>query len=956
MEIFRKCLLVFLSLCIAETVFGQHATFNIRGTVTDNKGQAIELATVSLNQSLVTSSSAGGKFLLKNVPAGTYTYRVSFIGYETATGTFVVKTGNETLNVRLNELGLQLQNVTVTAKQVQMGSKSLIDQDAIRHIQPKSIGDLLQLVPGNLVENPNLNQISQAHIREIEDVQSGNKIVYNAANARGTAVVVDGIPISNDGNLEILNTGLYGSSADGNDLRVGENTTGGRGVDLRTVSAANVESMEVIRGIPSVEYGNLTSGVVIVNTKTGYTPWEVKASADPNSKLASIGKGFKLSGGAVNFALDWAQSWADTRVHYKGYDRITASAGYSGQFGPWSFNVRGAFYSNINNTKRDQEMTETHSEWKNENVGGRLGINGRFQSNHAFISSLDYKLSAQLSRQYDVMDEWVFNPSGIITDTRVEGVQPGRFLRNSYESGYTIESCPINLYAQVIANKYISLGSNDYTNVKFGGEYVYDGNNGDGLTFDTNYPPKTSSSQSLRPRAYKDIPGMSTLSVFVSDRTSLSMGTMTALLEGGVRMTKMFVNKEKSGGNSGYFVAEPRVNVSLSLLNRKNNSVVDDLSLTGGLGLSNKMPTLSYLYPDWTYYDNVALGRWSENETDRLALVQTTIIKNTQNADLKPTRSRKWEAGFSLRKGQVTATMTYFNERHDDEFGFAGQPVWINYPYYTLPNGATQPRYDASTGDVSYQLDGATGIATKAIYTERDSWGRAENSFTTHKHGIEYTLNLGEWRPLRTSLNITGAWFWIKRLRNTEVRDNTNVDSRLSPANPYMVVLPAGSGSISDRVNTNFAFITHIPQLKVVFTTNVQVVWRQSSKTVYEDSNGNNRYYLKHYTDMDYMVVDPLGYYDMEQNWHEWTAADAENNILNASMGKLHLFDLEPEVIKPWAMLSMRFTKELGRTAEVSFIANNLTNSVKYRRYSNSYSQYQVYPPMYFGAELKLKF
>ncbi len=46
-----------------------------------------------------------------------------------------------------------------------------------------------------------------------------------------------------------------------------EQTTAGRGVDLRTVSAGNIESMEVIRGIPSVEYGNLTSGVVIVKTR-----------------------------------------------------------------------------------------------------------------------------------------------------------------------------------------------------------------------------------------------------------------------------------------------------------------------------------------------------------------------------------------------------------------------------------------------------------------------------------------------------------------------------------------------------------------------------------------------------------------------------------------------------------------------------------------------------------------
>lgn len=956
MELLRKCLLVVLALCLTEAVLGQHATFNIRGTITDNKGKGIELATVSLNQSLVTSSSAGGKFLLKNVPAGTYTYRVSFVGYETATGTFVVKTGRETLDVSLNELGLQLQNVTVTAKQVQMGSKSVIDQDAIRHIQPKSIGDLLQLVPGNLVENPNLNQLSQAHIREIEDAQSGGKIAYDAANARGTAVVVDGTPLSNDGNLQVFNANRYGSKADDNGSTLGENATGGRGIDLRTVSAGNVESMEVIRGIPSVEYGNLTSGVIIVNTKSGHTPWEVKAQADPNSKLIYASKGFNLHlGGAINFAVDWAQSWGDTRLHYKGYDRITASIGYSNQLGPLSLNVRGAFYTNINNTKRDAQMTQAHAEWKNKNTGGRLALNGRYASNHAFVTSVDYKFSAQIARQYDWKSEWIYNPDGVITNTREEGLQTARFKRVSYGSEYTIESIPLNIYAQLVANKYISLRDQDHTSLKLGVEYVYDGNSGEGLSYDIENPPQANSSHTLRPRSYSDIPGMSTLTAFLSNRSSFTLGTFGAQMEAGIRMTHLFLNSDKSGGNSGNTVVEPRLNANLSLLNHRNNHWLDDLSVTGGFGLSNKLPSLIYLYPDAAYFDNVALSRWTNNEADRLALVQTTIVRNTQNANLKPTRSRKWEVGFQLRKGPVSATVTYFNELHKDEYGFMSQFLYIDYPYFDVPAGATQLTL-TTDGQVSYTLEGQSGIATRNTYTQRTSWALPSNTFESSKHGIEYTLSLGEWRALRTSLNISGAWFWIKR-KNTQVDyENLTYDTRQPTPFVNMVILPSGYGSISDRVNTNFAFITHIPQLKMIITTGVQVVWRQSSKPIYEDENGNSRYYLKHYDDADYWVVNPLGYYDMQKTWHEWTEADGNDKLLNTYMARRMNYGLESEVVTPWAMLSMRFTKELGKTAEVSIIANNLTNSHKYRRYDNSNAQYQVYPPMYFGGELKLKF
>lgn len=88
----RKLLLLLLTLFIAAPLLAQHATFSIRGMVSDVGGRPIELATVSLNQSLVTGSGSGGRFELKNVPAGTYQYRVSFVGYETATGTLTAKT------------------------------------------------------------------------------------------------------------------------------------------------------------------------------------------------------------------------------------------------------------------------------------------------------------------------------------------------------------------------------------------------------------------------------------------------------------------------------------------------------------------------------------------------------------------------------------------------------------------------------------------------------------------------------------------------------------------------------------------------------------------------------------------------------------------------------------------------------------------------------------------------
>lgn len=335
------CLYILFLLCF--NTFGHSQTkgqilIPVYGQVLNEKNEAVETAKILLNNSISALTDSHGKFMVK-IPAGNYEYTVSCLGYEDAHGNIQVNDGvNRHFTIRINEQALALKEVTVTAQQSALGSKSTIGQDAVRHIQPKSVADMLQLLPGNLTVNPTLNNLAQAQIREIDN--------DDINNALGTAVIVDGTPLSNDGNLQAISPTSSGLSSSKTSDGMSGQTTAGRGTDLRTVSADNVESMEVIRGIPSVEYGNLTSGVVIVKTKSGKTPLEVKMKADPFSKLVYAGKGFNLTkGGAVNFGLDWSQSYGDTRKHYLGYDRITASMGYSNVFSlgnkyPLSFKLR----------------------------------------------------------------------------------------------------------------------------------------------------------------------------------------------------------------------------------------------------------------------------------------------------------------------------------------------------------------------------------------------------------------------------------------------------------------------------------------------------------------------------------------------------------------------------------------------------------------------------------------
>lgn len=932
----------FISISVSlNQAYAQSQGCKFAGKLTDEHGQAIELASVSLNNSLVAFTNKDGLFEFLNVPAGRYDYRITFVGYETVSGAVAINAHTPQLKVQMRELGLQLKTVEVTARQQAMGSKSLIGQDAIRHIQPKSVTDILQLVPGNLIENPMLNKLAQAHIREIDGDRN---------NALGALVVVDGTPVSNDANLQVLGTARFRASSGAQADGMGDQTTAGRGADLRTVSAGNVESVEVIRGIPSVEYGNLTSGMLIVKTKMGHTPWEVKAQADPFSKLLYVGKGFNLKcGGAVNFSADWSQSWADTRKHSNGYDRLTFTGGYSKTAGRNTFSIKGAFYSNVNNRKDDPQYREMQLRFTNKNIGTRLSVSGKYHACSTFLSALSYNLSLQYSKTTDQHDNLVSNPDGVITDVRTPGIHPAIFKNKSYFSKYEILGAPLNLYGQVVGNKYLQLGTANYTNVKLGVEFVHSANHGKGLLFDMQNPPLSMGTQTLRPRAFKDIPALNTLSAFVSDKLSLQVFQRHLTVEGGLRVSNLFLNKRKSGGKRGMFVAEPRLNASYTLLDKTCNSWIDELSLTGGYGISNKMPTLMYLYPDNVYDDNVCLSKYGEREEDRLALLQTDVIEQVGNPDLMPTHTQKWECGLTFRIGKVRGFVTYYNERHHHEFGFESRLYWNRYPKFSLPVEATLPKYHEETGDVSYLHNGVRLMAGKTEQVDMSTWSRPTNNTRSHKHGIEYGIDLGSLSLLRTSLSINGAWFHTER---TDEKDQLRyVDYNYD----YVPVMPSGSGYIRDRVNSTFRFVTHVPAVKMIFTTAVQVVWYESEREVYRQPDGKSRYHQFTYEGREYLGVSPIGYYTRDGHYYPWSA-DAERDVVRQRMmGRYYLYDFEKDVTHPWVLLSLRFTKEIGKVAELSFTANNFPNVSRWHTNPHSLSRTQLYPAPYFGAEVKIK-
>ncbi len=117
-----RFLLTFLALMsLAHTATAQSAT--LRGRVVDESNEAIDGANVVLRSTdgtVLGMATQDGYYLLARIPAGTYTLRVSFVGYEAASETLQLNDGdNLTRNFTLVEDPSQLGQLVVEGERTE---------------------------------------------------------------------------------------------------------------------------------------------------------------------------------------------------------------------------------------------------------------------------------------------------------------------------------------------------------------------------------------------------------------------------------------------------------------------------------------------------------------------------------------------------------------------------------------------------------------------------------------------------------------------------------------------------------------------------------------------------------------------------------------------------------------------------------------------------------------------
>ena len=906
--------LLFIPILLLSVLAAQ--AYTVQVTVTEKKSrEPVVMGTVLLQPvGLGGLTDVQGRVSLTGVPNGEYSLQVSYVGFQTRHINLRVNGKDLQMRLELEEASLSLKEVSVTARQNVSGSStsSIIGRQAIDHLQATSLADIMQLVPGQLMGNHDLTSASNIQLRQLTN---------NQTSAFGSSVVVDGVPMSNNG---AVSQGAFSQTAFA-------------GTDLRQVAADDIDRVEVVRGIPSAEYGDLTSGLVVVHSKVGVTPWQAKAKINPALMNYSIGKGENLGkAGIVNGSLDYAQAWGDPRMKTQSFHRYTASVGWAYDLTRnWHTNTKFRYMQAKDWTGKDPDAEADGTKQESKNQSFTLTHNGRVQLNKMFARTLTYTLGLSLSQNDSETSSFASVSSGLlpILTAQETGYYVVPFETRSYLATGLTESRPGNLFAKVGNQFFFKAGKTRQT-FKVGADYRYDWNNGHGYyNADELHPLRPNSDG--RPRAFSDIPGLHQVAAYAEDQFTWNLNKVHRLrATAGLRFTAL-----QPFGDVATTALSPRINLSFT--------ATKWLDLRAGFGMNSKTPGLNYLYPDKKYADRVSVNYMPQDDKSAQMLAYHTQVYEVEySKNMKNATTTKWELGvdFKLPAGKKLSLLAY-RDKTPNGFG----PV-TNYFTYQVNHFATVPPKDANG-----QWDFTTGYDRQDILSM--TTGEIGNTNTTVNRGVEADMDFGMLKVLRTSFYLSGAWQETKTW-STDL-NSSSPKAALLPTEyssigvvPFKVVYPSGLDySKYRRLVTTLRTVTHIPELRMVASLTAQAIWHDWHHSFTADK-------------------DPIGWIDNDLQRHEITsdmlqgylgmdavyyAAKPEGQSSVAIQDLLvRVSDNEPSKSPVTWNLQARLTKELGNVGGLSFYVNNALYFEPYLKGNNTSTLSQRNVGMSFGAELYL--
>ena len=911
--------LIFIAFFISglcSALFAQTDKATVEGVVRDSDGKPLSFATMFIAElGTGVSTDLEGKFRFTGTKGTEYTLNVSYLNH--VDKEVKVKAGSpEPLVIVLEEQSYELAEVVVMADyKKNQGSTAVINQQALEHIQPTSVADVLSLIPGGLFRESSATGFNRISLR-----QSGS----DDNTSLGMAVVMDGIPQDNDG----FRASIPGLSTDEYSDRLGMN----RGIDLKTLSTDHIRKIEIVKGISSAKLGNLSSGVIQTTSKIGITPAQLRMKVDPLTKLIYLGKGFRISPkmGYLHTGIDYTSVYDDRRDPMSKYSRLTGQVTYNnsvdvGDKTLFLFFKLSEVYT-LNQAKED-ELTQDYNE-SFRNKYSRTGASfkaqmydlGKIVDNVEFIASADYT--------YDLIDRnrlvqtGTPLPSPLATE---EGESEGIYLPSTYYSPFQIENKPLSLLTQLNAESLFETRSFRHK-VIYGLSWKRTKNYGEGVMVDMTRPPYPGNNEYVRPVPNRSIPALSVGAAYAEEQLKHSNRWFDFELTAGVRFTQMF-NLDTKYTELRKLQVEPRINAALSF----NIDLAGGKSLRNmfrfGFGQENKLPTLDYIYPDRVYKDMIVLNAYTKQDDPFNHLITYTKIYDVTNNSLRPNRNTKYEAGWDVEYEGYSLSLTFFKEHSDRGFESVAEYSPVRYTRYVDPIDG-QPIVGRRPEKEDYVAD------PYATFVDMDI---VRNSMKVEKKGLEYLLRFPKIIPLSTTVEINGAYY--------DTRYSSGAPLQYHPAfrdddrpQPYVGIYRRQDITRQRIFNTNLWFNTNIPRYKMIFTTFFQFIWLNEEMRI----NGDEY---------------PSAYFDTDGRMHT-----VDDRILQSIKDghtvwrHYHIYKEDFSETLPVSLtVNFKVTKEFSRMIRASFFVNNILDINPL--YKNRYNQnVRVWQKSFFGAEMTFSF
>lgn len=926
-------------------VAAQHYRISGRVLVKDTRTPVGQAVVELPRQGLWAVADGEGNFSVKNVPAGRSVFSVSCLGYATTMTEVDVHGDVDSLILYLPEDNLKLESVVVTAKEAPnaMATSRTIGGNAIDHLQMVNVSDISTLLPGGKTVNPDLMNDNVFSLRD------GGSAAGNASF--GTAVEVDGVRLS-------TNASLGGMS----------------GASTRNIASTNIESVEVVTGVPSAEYGDISSGVVKISTRKGKTPYTVLLSTNPHTKQISVSKGFDLGHdrGVLNSNVEYTRATQNPTSPYTSYSRTGLGLNYRNTFARvlrFDFGVT----ANIGGMNSEDDPDADAGEWeKVRDNAVRANTSLKWLLNRRAITSLDFDASINytdnLARTHTYRSSATMSPAVHAAET---GYFIAQMLPTTYYTTECVDSRQLD-YAAGLKATWMRGWGDVHSNAKLGVSWRADGNVGKGAYYEN---PALAPHQ-YRPRPYTDIPYMHNLAAYLEETLSVPLGSGSVQLMAGLRAEKTFIQGSEYDRTHSF---SPRLNLKYR--------ITDWITVRGGWGITEKLPSFNVLYPDPKYLDTRVFST-SYGVGQSLYVYHTRPYEILYNDRLRWQRNRNAEVGVDLRIGQTNVSLVgYFNRtKYPYEVVNSYAPVTYRMSSLpaTLPDGGTftmpaNPifKVDSQTGEMFIRDndDPQTGwIALEGADVKTFMQNtRQENGSPVDRMGLEFVVDFPEIRPLRTQLRLDGAYSYTKYVDQIESGYYSSIYSGGEFRSCVGIYAGNGGSAVgtangrkTHALDANLTAITHLPSIRMIITLRLEASLVKRSQNLSEYRGGEYAFNVDEdrnptggsiYDGDSYTAIWPVAYLDLNGDRHPFTEA-MKNDPANIGMllRSNNTYYFKQDGYDPYFSANLSVTKEIGDHVSISFYANNFTNSRPFMR-SFATGVRQVYTPnFYYGLTMRLKF